>query len=422
MSDSRIIRLATVIDNKDPKCLGRVRFNELVGLSGPSSGAIDYEPWSDRDLFCALPFLPININYIPDEKQSIIILSYDVSNPTTNQTYVAGPFSSPHDLTSQTVSEQIQNTSYGANAVKQPDIKNEKGEYRNKKSEGSLTKNEDFGISGKYGSDLRFTENGLVIRGGHLLSKKGSSPAKKDLISKTPIMSTKYSNIYLKKFPKTMVLQPIVEVVEKVDNTILKFILEYDVDNINNPTVVNFYLYRVHKNPLGTNQYDTSSFTEFTDLNTSSEIMTLVNLSGGTINVPTLSYSVNSVNNVGVSIRHILYSLHEDGLSGIGDEINHDFYKDNKDFDNLHPFYFRPTKEFRDGIVNVSDKQKIINSVKLRVAGPGNGLVWSLTEISPPTKKTKKQKLITKINDSSPEQTFSATITDKLFLLSTDTN
>jgi len=421
MGDSRIIRIATVTDNNDPKCLGRIRFKELVGLSGPIEGALNYKPWDDKDPFCALPFLPININYLPEKNQSVIILSYDTINPTTNQTYVAGPFSTPHDFTSQTISEQIQNTSYGANAIKQPDIKDGKGEYRNKKSEGSLTKNEHYSISGKYGSDVRFTENGLVLRGGHLLSKGAASPVNKDLISKTPIMSTKYSNLYLKKFSKTMTLEPVEDKVETVQNSLLKFIVEYDVDNLSNPTKVNFYLYKVHKNPLGSNLYDTNSFTEFTELDPSPQIMTLVNLSGGTINVPTLSYSATTIDNASINIRHIMYTLHEDGLNSINDDINNSYYNNN-DFENIHPFYFRPTKEFRERNLYIDEKQKLINKIKLRNIGPGNGLIWSINEVSPPIKVTNNKKLEPKIKNSSPEQTFGAIITDKLYFLSTDTN
>lgn len=421
MAETRIIRLGVVIDNNDPKSLGRIRFKELTAPTGPVEGAFKYEPWSDKDLFCALPFLPINLNLTPEKNQVVKIISYDTVNQTTNQEYISGPFSSPHDLTSQTVSDQIQNTSYGANAKKQPDIKNEKGEYRNKKSEGSLTKNEHYGISGKYGSDIRFTENGVVLRGGHLLSKGAASTTNKDVISNTPIMSRKFSNLYLKKFSKSMTLEPEVETIETVQNSLLKFIVEYDVDNLANPTKVNFYLYKVHKNPFGTNLYDTNSFTEYTDLNSSSDIMTLVNVSGGTINVPTFTFHITSIEDAYKEIRHILFSLHEDGLNGVSDDVKQGFYNNNE-YKDIHPFFFRPTKEFKERTSYVDDKLKVINNVKIRVVGPGHGLLWSSTQISPPTKKTKKEKFVTKLKNSSPEQTFGALITDKLYLLSTDTN
>jgi len=421
MAETRIIRLGIVIDNNDPKSLGRIRFKELTTLTGPKEGALIYEPWSDKDLFCALPFLPINMNLIPEKDQVVKIISYDTINQTTNQEYISGPFSSSHDLSSQTITDQIQNTSYGANAVKQKDIKDKNGNYRNKKSEGSITKNEDFSISGKYGSDIRFTENGVVLRGGHLLSKGAANPITKDLISNVPIMSRKFSNLYLKKFSKTMTIQPEVEEIDTVQNSLLKFIIEYDVDSLTNPTKVNFYLFKVHKNPLGSNIYDTNSFTEFTDLNISSDVMTLVNISGGTLNVPTLSFDINSIEEAYKEIRHILFSLHEDGLSGVSTEVNQGFYNKNE-YNDVHPFFFRPTKEFKERTSQIDDKLKVINNVKVRVVGPGHGLLWSTTQISPPTKKIKKEKLVTKVNTNSPEQSFGSIITDKFYLLSTDTN
>ena len=88
----------------------------------------------------------------------------------------------------------------------------------------------------------------------------------------------------------------------------------------------------------------------------------------------------------------------------------------------VHPFYFRPTKEFINRSGNTTTKMTLIDNVKLRTVGPGHGLIWSSNEISPQQKTTIEKKVVTKINKNSPEQSFGALITDKFYLLSTDTN
>ena len=51
--------------------------------------------------------------------------------------------------------------------------------------------------------DILFTENGVQLRGGKLLSKEAASKENRKVLLDTPLMARKNSRIQLKKFPKT---------------------------------------------------------------------------------------------------------------------------------------------------------------------------------------------------------------------------
>ena len=201
----KIIDIGKCIDNVDPLGIGRIRIIRYNEIRGQKEKAIDYEPWSDRDLFLANPFLPSNLNYIPEINQSVKIINYDTDKDTVNTEYIAGPFTTMYDYNGQTFSQQVANTTYGTSVLHKPNIRNNVGKtYINKKSENTFAEERDFAIYGKNNSDVLFTENGLQLRGGKLLSKEAASPSNREILLDYPIMARKSSRIYLKKFPKKM--------------------------------------------------------------------------------------------------------------------------------------------------------------------------------------------------------------------------
>ena len=92
-----------------------------------------------------------------------------------NREYIAGPFTTVHDYQSQTNSRQVENTSYGSNVKKMNNVFSENGTYVKEKSEGTISNLKDYAIYGPYGSDVLFTENGLTLMGGKLVSKDSAS-------------------------------------------------------------------------------------------------------------------------------------------------------------------------------------------------------------------------------------------------------
>ena len=115
---SSIIELAIVDDNIDPKGIGRIRVKLTGDPTGPIEKSTDYEPWSQNDPFIALPFLPTNLNFIPQKGQTVKIINYDPENKLINREYIAGPFTTVHDFQSQINARQVEDTTYGANVKK----------------------------------------------------------------------------------------------------------------------------------------------------------------------------------------------------------------------------------------------------------------------------------------------------------------
>ena len=51
----KLVNLGIVIDNQDPKGVGRVRYSVLGNQSAPSQGAGAFQEWDPLDPFCASP-------------------------------------------------------------------------------------------------------------------------------------------------------------------------------------------------------------------------------------------------------------------------------------------------------------------------------------------------------------------------------
>jgi hypothetical protein len=168
----KIIDIGICIDNKDPKGIGRIRCVRYSDYVSEKERAMSYEPFSDRDPFVAIPFLPNNINFIPEVEQSVKLINYNNETEHVNTEYIAGPFTTTHDFNGQTFSQQLTDTTYGVPFKDIPNIFDENGTYVDPTTKSSLANKNDFAIYGKYGSDVLFTENGLQLRGGKLLSKE----------------------------------------------------------------------------------------------------------------------------------------------------------------------------------------------------------------------------------------------------------
>lgn len=408
----KIIDIGICVNNIDPKGMGRIRSIRYNDYIGEKEKSLNYEEWSDRDPFIASPFLPTNINLIPEVGQAVKIINYNTEKETVNQEYIAGPFSTMFDFNGQTFSQQIENTSYGIAVKHKQDIRKNNGQYINPKSENTFAKETDYGVYGKFGSDIIFTENGLQLRGGKLLSKEAASVKNKETMLDYPLMSKKSSKISLKKFSNKMTLDK-----KEYDKSItsvaeLKTIVEYSVDNLVSPTVVNFYVYKITKSYGQT--YKTNNFTEHTPLVLST--LKLIN-TDNTTTTPTFTLNVTSIDEVYKGVRNNLFDIHDKSLK----EIN-SVYSD----EDLHPFFFRPSIDFINLIptndTEKENKTKILNNIHLRRVGPSSGLIWSKTNATPPIKTKKIIEDFLKINPDSPEHTFATVTSDMIYFLSTDSN
>jgi hypothetical protein len=414
----QIIDIGICIDNNDPKGIGRIRCVRYADYVSEKERAISYEPYSDSDPFMAIPFLPTNINFIPEVEQSVKLINYNTSKEHVNTEYIAGPFTTSHDYNGQTFSQQLTDTTYGIPFKDMPDIFNSNGTYRDPETKSSLANKNDYAIYGKYGSDVLFTENGLQLRGGKLVSKSSVNGIKKTKLISSPLMAKKSSTLFLKKFPKKLKLTKIVD--RKLVNEIkdLSIIVEYDIVFGEDSIVVNFYVYDVIK---PNEKLKTDFFNENTELMV--ESVKLINLTNDNT-TPTHAVTIDNAESESVpnAIRDVLYSLNELGLK----KINVEYKKHRKSDGFVHPFYFRPTLSLNNRTHNNTQKtfiNEVFNAVKFYdVIGPKSGLVWSLPDPVQRPKENIIERQVLKVDSNVSEQSFSAIKSDKIFLLSTDVN
>ena len=413
----KIIDIAICIDNFDPAGLGTIRCVRYSSWVGQQEKALDYTKWSDSDLFLAFPFLPTNINFIPEKGQCVKIINYNPDKETINTEYIAGPFTTLFDYNAQTHSAQVENTTYGIGVKHGPAVMESEKEdgYKNSKSVGSFAKLTDYGVYGKYGSDLIFTQNGLQLRGGKLISKDAATVSQKSIMVSQPLMADKVSTIYLKKFPTKKEYKE-----EKIkSNTIsisdLKYIIEYDILQFSGTTrTINLYVYSLLKPYGGLYRTDNPKLSESPLLDGYYKLINSDNTTTGA----TITFTVNDAEETYCTIRDALKTLHLKGLN----EFNSN-YTDS----DLHPFYFRPstlckTRTLSDN-TQKTERKTILSKILInKNCGPTNGLVYSKSKVSPPVVTITKKENVLKDSNIPGEQSFAAIKTDKLFLLSTDTN
>ena len=438
----KLIDIAICIDNLDPKHMGRIRCVRYSSYTGEQEKAVDYDSWDDKDLFTASPFLPTNINFIPEVGQTVKIIEYNTDKDFDNVEYIAGPFTTMHDYNSQTHSAQVENTTYGIAAKHSPDI-NKKGVDELKENDGAFAKHTDYGVYGKYGSDVIFTENGLIRRGGKLKSKKAASKKEKQKLTVQPILADKSSTIHLKKFDKkTTKVTETVEV-DVLDSKPLTSIIEYSIEDFGGSgSTIDFYVYTIKeldkttKHHYGENLYKTDN-TNLANVDILSGQTILNNINKDTN--PTFSLTSQDFEGIPKIIRNVLKTIHSDlNLKSIYDNFTTELlYKDGSGYQSfkdskkilpnseidLHPFYFRPTKECITRILTdeqTTNRQTIFSGVTPANGIVQSGLIFSSQSIEVKPRKVKQK--ITYLKNGAPgeEQSFSAIKTDKLYLLSTD--
>ena len=423
----KLIDIAICVDNLDPKHMGRIRCVRYSSYTGEQEKAVDYSAWDDKDLFTASPFLPTNINFIPEIGQTVKVIEYNTDKDFDNVEYIAGPFTTMHDYNSQTHSAQVENTTYGIAAKHSPDIaKADKDEL--KTNDGAFARHTDYGIYGKYGSDVIFTENGLIMRGGKLKSKQGATQKEKEKLTTEPILAEKSSQLFLKKFDKKLTKVTEEVIVDSVDSKPLTSFIEYNIADFGGSgSTIDFYVYtikpidNVTKHHYGEDLYKTSN-TNLDNVDILSGQTILCNVNNDLS--PTFSVTVPDFNGISITIRDVIKTIHSDlNLKSLSEKYGNELSTlPNSNLD-LHPFYFRPTKESVTRTLTdeqILNRQTIFNGVSPASGITQSGLVFSSQSYNVPVKHIKQQTTYLKNGADGEEQSFGALKTDKLYFLSTN--
>lgn len=397
----KIIDIGICVDNNDPKGLGRIRYIRYLDWIAQKEKSTQYEKWDDKDPFIALPFLPLTINFVPQIKQSVKIISYNTDNQNINTEYIAGPFANQFDFNSQSYETQVSQTTYGTGMKYSPDL--------TEKEKSMFPKYEDFGICGKYGSDIIFTENGLQLRSGKLAPKEKIT---NDKIGK-PIQGKSVSALHLKKFPNKLKIEDRIELKTTTQVSNISLLLEYEIDSLDNPTKIYFYVYKF----LLTNEWAarTDTFTSSTII--PSENVKLINADGDSS--PTFIVDVTSEkqDNIGREIKNIILLIREKGLKVLNllyDEVS------------PLPLYYKPSNNFIN-LTSINGSSETLSKklvIRNQISTGGlkeNGLIWSKDLINPPSKQTEQLTQVLKNENGYSEYNLASLRSDKIYLLSSDT-
>jgi len=406
----QIIDIGVCVNNIDPKGVGRIRYRPYSLYESEIAMAFNYQEWDENDPFIAIPFLPHHINIIPQVNQSVKLLRYDTAKETQNVEYVAGPYTSPHNTQSQTFTAQHKYTTYGGVIVKgTKDIRSPDGKYNSPTTEGTVINEKDTGFRGNYGSDVIFTENGLQLRGGMLLSKQGKN---KESILNYPQMAKKMGRLSLKKFPTTLKSTQEVSTTETISVSRIKYIIEYELDDLTTPTQLSIFVYQVL--PGYGQQFNTDTFTTDSVFNKGdSDLVKLLN-TGNTSSDATYIKPLNGTISSGyIELREALYLIDNVGLKAL-----YHTYPDGT----THPFYYRPSDVFKLMSGNDAYKETFLSKVQVRNQQTSGGLIYSRQSASPPI--IEKEKVITVAQEvkSGGEQSLSNYSADRIYLTSTNPN
>lgn len=404
----KLISIGVVKDINDPRGFGRIRVSDksegMDSIRANSINTWDGTPWSKDDPFVYSPFLPNHINIIPKVEQSVKIIRYDTERDTQNQEYIPGPYTTPHDFSSQPFEVQISETTLGIRSKKTPNIKSFSGNKKvyddnfiRAESVGSLPKVSDIAVSGNYGSDVILTEHGVILRAGKFVDKLIDNPKLKEDLNLYPTYSKKQSRLYLKKFPETLVLaeKKITDTV--VTRTDIKHLFEYELDSIAEPTTLTFYIYRINKSEG--DKYKTDVFNIDSELGVAtSELIYREEI---------ILQSDNKTQEAYILTRDFIARMDREKLHIIEPTLQDVF---------PHPFYFRPTKSFRVSNLSVN---AFLENVTFLKRTSGFGLVFSKDSLEPPLlPQTRIIPYLKKVSDA--DQTFSALLSDTIFHLSTE--
>jgi hypothetical protein len=228
-----------------------------------------------------------------------------------------------------------------------------------------------------------------------------------------PLMADKSSRLYLKKFPKKMVLGS--RKVKKTDVEIksIKTIVEYDIEGtLSNITGITLNVYSV-KSEYG-NTFKTNFFTENTSIPMSS--VKLIN-TDDTDSTVTYRVDVSSTDEAYKEIRDKIFSIHDKGLG----ELN-TLYENQ---DERHPIFFRPRiggNLTKNGMTSTEEfnKKVILDKISVSRVGPTSGLIWSANRVKVPSSTKEYLQDFLKVIQNSPEQTFATLTSDEIYFLSTD--
>jgi hypothetical protein len=183
------------LDANDPLMLGRIRaVSTTDNYEQRIQSAVGFDqfgtfekngPWSDKDPFIFLSYLPYFINQVPQENEMVMLFYFDARNRSgRNKFYMIAPYSSPTTINFEDFQSARTRLDFGRqnSSVSFPPIKNGNGEFKNPtQNKGVFVEPSDISLNGRDSADIIIKNNELILRAGkHLPFKRGQIPVAND--------------------------------------------------------------------------------------------------------------------------------------------------------------------------------------------------------------------------------------------------
>jgi len=192
---TQVLYPGVVIDNNDPRKLGRLRV-DVEGMleSAVKAAKPNYKEWDKDDPKLFLPLLPYTINPVPENGEYVNLIYYDKNNKFKNQFYISSILTDPRNIRKDDNRHAktllAQGTQYSL-----PDAIVYTGD-----SFGIFPEPGDNSILGRGSSDIIIKKN--TSKGSDVLIRSGKYKEELNAGS-TPVSNTKRSFIQLSSFPVT---------------------------------------------------------------------------------------------------------------------------------------------------------------------------------------------------------------------------
>jgi hypothetical protein len=451
----KIIFFGVCVDNEDPALAGRIRVvldenwegttpqqydsDVLQSLLNPTTGNPDliklYDSdveklkWSINDPHLCAPFLPPFITIIPQVLENVKIIFYTPDNKTQNKEYIGPTISRPTAYPYEEYAPARLHTSKGRRN------KSKKNITDNPTSDNTFPYWDKVALNGRSNADLIFGESEVLLRAGKFIPNTS--------LPEFPTYNSQMSTIQITNYPSQVNLTDKTIIQEKVESADVRFVVEYEIDDLNptNGFNGNVSLFQITpQTPYDVPQTNTIGLT--TRISTIALMTPRVELTFTNQPLSGVTYLINEF------LRQVDCrdgtNLQTPPFQGNGwkkiapngdDIIDIALSTPNTEIFNLYPFYFRPSLPFQN-LLNLDDPtltnieketrkknaQVFFNNIYLsNVNGnKGYGLVMSSNQAEPLLKKESVE--LSSFEYSSEPQGIINAISNKILLYSHDSS
>jgi len=432
---NRTLYLGFVKNNIDPELLERVRivpeqekFLEIIGSlkdRTDSKGSFLNENqddiredlfFSSDDPFVFFPFLPLNLNVIPEINDGALLIYFNsIQNiGRKRQFYIKSPISTITAMKAEDSNQTKGILGSLPNVKAGKPLRNVDG-FFNTSTKGVMAEVNDFGIYSKGRSDIILKDTEVILRAKKTLELKNNV---------TPVVNKNRSFLQLSDFEYKTTKNPTQKIISRqlVDQQIVKLVeyeIDFGFDTENGPYFGNVNIYNL---PGRNSETTTSVFKSDTILEDYSSFFPyFTHYFSDVYSLDTVAFIINSILK-GLNEGEINFQ-YEKILGGPeGTPTNVTVYQ--KILDNRFPFYYRLSLPSQKLLSNGNtNQQKTIQSLSSRVIfpisrreNPGSGLISKKNYFGQLFQTSLQQ--IQTLNKEVTEQSYAVLGSDKVYLIS----